>query len=805
MEATRRFFLARWLGKAGLYVGMWILGFGFTMRALFRRGRGTHTNGVGARGSIRIVDQPLLPESDFFEAGKVYPLTIRHATALQTDEGCKNLRSIALKFSHESFDSQLDLIMNTGSVAPFWKIPSFIVGVIGAAFKKPRRWGYQHLFPLARVNVIIGTRRAPETYRQMNYYSQLSFGFHAKDGVERLCRFRVIPHDRGPETGLPDETDKRFPWRDNRRPEEPKCKDHLIREYVNGIRDGITPRYWLQMQVHELKPEDDNQIYSIAHAWEPKTHPWFDVGEIEIKETLEPNATESLRFWVKNQPPELSVPDAEGPLDYRCIGWMRARAYPWFQGWRNFWSRFRTRLAYGRHIQWDKPRLKLWKSYRNISTQTYLLPLAEAAVPKVRQYFEDTGKDWYKALEAIESLHYLRMFILDVSNLPHLAINTVFDGEMRDHLDDLLRTEGGLFGELLVLAGSPEGKLHQHREYMIRYARPISTYYIGGTHHSKTSIQSEQRLRARLHELLDENETELRSQSCEAIRLFLRRAIEDAGDPALPEGPRGRLSLPARLQKLRDLLMALVNPASGLLAKDVFEWAGRKESSPLKWLMYMGLALWYVYTWLPTKLLLLLIRWMEGREPVSEKAEVDPKWLSDLEDAENLRLQNNLTMYAPVKPGGLRRWLIRLLLAGADKGTRHIWNEGRLTGIDTIHFARFMTLDSDRWMLFMSDYDGSWDRYLGDFLTVGSRAVVPLWSNLDGCPPTRWLFNPTPGFGEKFKAFTRSRQIRPALWFSAYPDLSMPNIISNGKLRDGLFEKSLTEKKAAEWLEYLNG
>ena len=43
-------------------------------------------------------------------------------------------------------------------------------------------------------------------------------------------------------------------------------------------------------------------------------------------------------------------------------------------------------------------------------------------------------------------------------------------------------------------------------------------------------------------------------------------------------------------------------------------------------------------------------------------------------------------------------------------------------------------------MLFMSDYDGSLDRYLLDFMGVGSRAVIPIASSVAGCPKTRWLF-----------------------------------------------------------------
>jgi len=805
MEKQRKGRFTTWLGLFTLHLSAAVFASGFMIRAFFRRGRATHTNGVAGRGQLRVVEHPQFPECEFFRPGKEFPLTVRHATALQTDEGCKNLRSMALKFSHELFDSPLDLIMNTGRVQPFWKIPSFLMGVMCAAFQTPGRWVYQHLFPLAKRNVIIGSRRAPETYTQMEYYAALSFGFHARDGVERLCRFRVIPHDRGEETGLPDAIDKLYPWRDNRRRGEPKCKDHLIREYRNRIDDGDTPAYWLQMQVHELAREDTNQIYSIAHEWVPESHPWMDVGEIQINSALPPEIAEALRFRITNQPADLSIPPADSPFDYRCIGWLRTGIYPVLQAWRNYWQEFRTTLGFGRQVQWDTPHVEEWKEFRNPHAQTYFLPLSEETRTKALKLLENSHDRWLEALPNVQSLHYMRIFVLPIDDVIHLAISTVFDGETRDHLDELLRVKNHLFPDLLTMVGAQGSKLHHYREWLIRHGETDHAFFIGGSHHSKLSIKEEQRLRERLHRLLDQHDAELRAKSAETIRLFLQDRIVKQNDPDVPCGPRQKVALPATARKMADHLLSLANPVSGLLAPDIVKWARQRKALPLRWLIYLGLIPWAIYTAIPTAIFLLLIRYLEIKEPVAEDARVDLTELQNLEATENQRLQNNLTMYAPLQPSRLRRWILRIILAGSENGVRHMWNEGRLSGIDSIHFARFKTLDKGQWLLFMSDYDGSWNRYLGDFLTVGSRVVVPIWSNLEGCPKTEWLFNPTPGFAEKFKNFTRSRQIKSAMWFSAYPDLSMPNVISNSKLRDGLFIGRLSEPEASEWLEQLNG
>ena len=106
-------------------------------------------------------------------------------------------------------------------------------------------------------------------------------------------------------------------------------------------------------------------------------------------------------------------------------------------------------------------------------------------------------------------------------------------------------------------------------------------------------------------------------------------------------------------------------------------------------------------------------------------------------------------------------------------------------------------------MFFLSDYDGSWDRYLTDFLTRGGRAVIPIWANCRGCPKTRWMFGITDGFARRFLALTRSYQASAQLWYSACSDLSVSNMVNNAHLREGLFVESMTEAEARTWCERL--
>ena len=57
-----------------------------------------------------------------------------------------------------------------------------------------------------------GTRRAPDSYYDLRYYSKMIYDFKADDGVQRYARFRMLPDDEHPETGYLDEKERRQPW-----------------------------------------------------------------------------------------------------------------------------------------------------------------------------------------------------------------------------------------------------------------------------------------------------------------------------------------------------------------------------------------------------------------------------------------------------------------------------------------------------------------------------------------------------------------------------------------------------------------
>jgi hypothetical protein len=55
---------------------------------------------------------------------------------------------------------------------------------------------------------------------------------------------------------------------------------------------------------------------------------------------------------------------------------------------------------------------------------------------------------------------------------------------------------------------------------------------------------------------------------------------------------------------------------------------------------------------------------------------------------------------------------------------------------------------------------------------------------------------------ERFKRWTRNRQIRTQVWYSAYPTLSIQNVNNDSRVRDGI-AGDLHGESPEEWLRRL--
>ena len=98
-----------------------------------------------------------------------------------------------------------------------------------------------------------------------------------------------------------------------------------------------------------------------------------------------------------------------------------------------------------------------------------------------------------------------------------------------------------------------------------------------------------------------------------------------------------------------------------------------------------------------------------------------------------------------------------------------------------------MLINDNTQLLFLSNFDGSWEHYLGEFIDQAAGGLTAVWSNAVGFPKTRWLVGEGARDEQRFKAYARNSQVYSQLWYSAYPHLTNINIENNKAIREQLW------------------
>jgi hypothetical protein len=132
-------------------------------------------------------------------------------------------------------------------------------------------------------------------------------------------------------------------------------------------------------------------------------------------------------------------------------------------------------------------------------------------------------------------------------------------------------------------------------------------------------------------------------------------------------------------------------------------------------------------------------------------------------------------------------------------GIHHLFDRANLAGVKTIHFARWVPLNDRRRMIFASNYDGSLESYMDDFIDKLAWGLNAVFSNGIGYPKTRWLLFGGAKNEQAFKDYLRVHQIRTDVWYAAYPGLTAVNIENDARIRAGL-SGEMTPTEASIWL-----
>ena len=452
-----------------------------------------------------------------------------------------------------------------------------------------------------------------------------------------------------------------------------------------------------------------------------------------------------------------------------------------------------------------------WRAiWRRPRTFTAMVPVGSQSVEDVNARLARLAPEICRALAQVSGVHTVRLLAVPPASgdaPTRVLLNFVYDRPLEEHLPVFLGAVGALF--VAAFEGEGVSDVDQLPALLERYRVREHTYHLGSINRTVEDILADQRLLETVEAYADDKMASgvwNVDTSPELIRRQIRAfVLSQPAEAKLPTEPAAPLSFFARVVRLVSLAITFAFPAIGVLAPHIAKAIRRIESRGWRDMAWIAYGLWWIYGALFTGAAMVFVRILEKVEPDVEAPPPDPEKVKRLEDVEDLHLKNSVTFWLPIRETFVRRVLLRVILWGSERGCRHFWTHGALADIDTIHYARIMPVDGGRTMLFMSDYDGSLDRYLMDFLGVGSSAVIPISSNVATCPKTRWLFNPedVPEFTRRMRSLLRTYQLEIPVWYSAYPNLSVRDVLSNGALRDGLFVEHMTDEAAAQWLARL--
>lgn len=433
----------------------------------------------------------------------------------------------------------------------------------------------------------------------------------------------------------------------------------------------------------------------------------------------------------------------------------------------------------------------------------FLVPVMPASLSKLGVLLEEISKQTIDAmggtpaaesilpLHSLRGVHYARLVVIEkwAGLGPMLAFATDYDGPEGDascsearafklHLDELLKLESGLAQVFQHCAGFRSGQL---RSYLARHRVRSSTAYAGASGRSRDQILWEADLRRRVDELVASNGGHLADAA--TLRKAVRKQLEAEGWtlPAFPAQP----DLNSVLRRKLAARVVLVFGAIGACA-----WFLQTRFDISAWLTVACFAL-------TTVAAVARFRRLEKTDP-----QFQPKLSKATHDRlriaaahENEFLQNQLTHLVAIKPGPLRWLLIRAVFHVLQLFATYRYNQGTLGGIPSIHFARWAII-AGRGVLFFSNFDNSWQSYLGDFINKASAGLTAVWSNTVGYPRSEWLLKSGAQDASRFLAWTREFQLPTQVWYCAYPQLSILNVNDNTEIHRGLAAEQAERRNA---------
>jgi hypothetical protein len=397
-----------------------------------------------------------------------------------------------------------------------------------------------------------------------------------------------------------------------------------------------------------------------------------------------------------------------------------------------------------------------------------------------------------------DQVHVARFLILDDKTLgdhgahgaptPSYTRDLAFLGEVDGEADAFLADVTARASEgLRAIFSCCEGFSYDAHllDWMRAHQAPAAAAYVNWRGRTVRRVREDAALREALERHVDRLGPQLEHLGPDAVRARLRAlALDDAkaGRISLsPEAPTPLGWSVANLLHLASLPAALVAVAVGL------------SLAPRAALPVVAIALAAV---------VLRLRQLEKTDPelCAPPAPADVPPLAAIEDHD---VTNQFSAMGSLKPGPLRLVTAVLVLWVINWAARHLYKRGRLARVRSIHFARWVFLNRRRRVLFISNYDGSVESYMDDFINKVGFGLNVVFSNGIGYPRTRWLLAGGCADERQFKDYLRRHQMPTQVWYKAYPGLTAVDLERNARLRRGIDAESMSSRDAAAWVGLL--
>ncbi|GEM_PF-398891 len=381
---------------------------------------------------------------------------------------------------------------------------------------------------------------------------------------------------------------------------------------------------------------------------------------------------------------------------------------------------------------------------------TVLIPIKSGEAEHLRELLKGVSKDLKKNIKQhSSSTHFARWVVLedpeasseDDKNAiePKLLFTSNYDGDFKSYMRELVELEkkGSIMEKIWEKCEGylPGTSLDVTRftDFISKYSEKPQAFYVAHRGRTVNMILKSQKVYKKVNKLLDKKD--FKSYIEIISQLFFIKQVDS-------------------------------QHSSGFLPR-------------IKWLFrafeYLIFLLIGIKPW---------VRKTSYQVPLNSLQEKRLNELKENEDTGSCKeFQNELTTFVEIKSNFFSKTILSFFLWLANQKFKNA--PASLDGISTIHFIRWVIFDittkmgqKKSYLYFESNYNGSWDSYINDFVSYARFAMNLVWGNCidfptGGCQDIEW-----------FKQHIRKHQFPAQVFYSAYPEITVQNITTNFQLCD---------------------